>query len=239
MIQTEVKSIETQLEDSDIVEQGKQCGFNIRNVSVKDIKRGNVVGNIKNNPPLPTIRFRAYILIDEHFDSLIIGGCPPTIYCHTLKAMCRIDKILWTICQRTGHIDKNLPRFIKADKIAYVEFYPYGPICIEPYNMFNALGRFTMQYDGKRIGTGIVDYTICHLPNILSYKQIGGSDHGKQKTYNECETQMWETRRKTLFKELYDVKPEIPTDLINIILEYSADYSSFTKDPSYRRTYNW
>jgi elongation factor 1-alpha len=41
-------------------------GFNVKGVSVKDIHRGNVAGDSKNNPPAETESFIAQVVIINH-----------------------------------------------------------------------------------------------------------------------------------------------------------------------------
>lgn len=40
---------------------GDNVGFNIKNVSVKEIRRGNVAGDSKNDPPKATKTFHAQV----------------------------------------------------------------------------------------------------------------------------------------------------------------------------------
>ena len=40
---------------------GDNVGFNVKNVSVKEIKRGNVAGETKNNPPVAAENFDAQV----------------------------------------------------------------------------------------------------------------------------------------------------------------------------------
>merc|ERR1712032_1302204 len=49
-LSTEVKSVEMHHEQVPEAVPGDNVGFNIKNVSVKDIKRGNVCGDNKSNP---------------------------------------------------------------------------------------------------------------------------------------------------------------------------------------------
>lgn len=42
---------------------GDNVGFNVKNVSVKEIKRGNVAGDSKNDPPLAAENFTAQVSI--------------------------------------------------------------------------------------------------------------------------------------------------------------------------------
>ncbi|MCF8881042.1 hypothetical protein L5876_14530, partial [Hyphobacterium sp. SN044] len=48
---TEVKSVEMHHQALEEAVPGDNVGFNVKNVSVKDIRRGNVAGDSKNDPP--------------------------------------------------------------------------------------------------------------------------------------------------------------------------------------------
>ena len=58
----EVKSVEMHYQAIPEAQPGDNVGFNIRNVSVKTIKRGNVAGDSKNDPPLECDSFSAQVL---------------------------------------------------------------------------------------------------------------------------------------------------------------------------------
>ena len=40
---------------------GDNVGFNVKNVSVKDVRRGNVAGDSKNDPPMEAAGFTAQV----------------------------------------------------------------------------------------------------------------------------------------------------------------------------------
>jgi len=58
-ITTDVKSVEMHHEALTEATPGDNVGFNIKGVSVKDIKRGNVCGDNKNDPPREAVNFTA------------------------------------------------------------------------------------------------------------------------------------------------------------------------------------
>ena len=60
-ITTEVKSVEMHHEALAEAQPGDNVGFNVKNVSVKDIRRGNVAGDSKNDPPMEAGRFTAQV----------------------------------------------------------------------------------------------------------------------------------------------------------------------------------
>lgn len=64
-ITTEVKSVEMHHESLTEALPGDNVGFNIKNVSVKEIKRGNVAGDSKNDPPRKAEDFTAQVRKNE------------------------------------------------------------------------------------------------------------------------------------------------------------------------------
>lgn len=58
---TEVKSVEMHHESLEEALPGDNVGFNIKNVSVKEIRRGNVAGDSKNDPPKESKTFTAQV----------------------------------------------------------------------------------------------------------------------------------------------------------------------------------
>lgn len=58
---TEVKSVEMHHEALREALPRDNVGFNVKNVSVKDIRRGNVAGDSKNDPPMETSSFVAQV----------------------------------------------------------------------------------------------------------------------------------------------------------------------------------
>lgn len=63
-ITTEVKSVEMHHEALSEALPGDNVGFNVKNVSVKDIRRGNVCGDSKSDPPQEAAQFTSQV-----------GGC--------------------------------------------------------------------------------------------------------------------------------------------------------------------
>lgn len=62
-ITTEVKSVEMHHESLTEALPGDNVGFNVKNVSVKEIRRGNVAGDSKNDPPRQAKNFTAQVNI--------------------------------------------------------------------------------------------------------------------------------------------------------------------------------
>ncbi|KAK1327294.1 hypothetical protein QTO34_015002 [Cnephaeus nilssonii] len=62
-VTTEVKSVEMHHEALSEALPGDNVGFNVKNVSVKDVCRGNVAGDSKNDPPMGAAGFMAQVVI--------------------------------------------------------------------------------------------------------------------------------------------------------------------------------
>lgn len=58
---TEVKSVEMHHEALTEALPGDNVGFNVKNVSVKDIRRGNVAGDSRNDPPQEAATFTSQV----------------------------------------------------------------------------------------------------------------------------------------------------------------------------------
>merc|ERR1712183_970722 len=63
MITTEVKSVEMHHESLPEAVPGDNVGFNVKNVSVKEIRRGMVAGDSKNDPPKGCENFTAQVIV--------------------------------------------------------------------------------------------------------------------------------------------------------------------------------
>lgn len=64
-LSTEVKSVEMHHEALAEALPGDNVGFNVKNVSVKDIRRGNVAGDSRNDPPQEAAVFTSQVCRQE------------------------------------------------------------------------------------------------------------------------------------------------------------------------------
>jgi len=65
-VTTEVKSVEMHHETVTEAIPGDNVGFNVKNVSIKDIKRGMVTSDSKNSPAKEAASFRAQVIVLNH-----------------------------------------------------------------------------------------------------------------------------------------------------------------------------
>lgn len=85
---TEVRSIERHHETLAEAIPGDNIGFNISGVSVKEVDKGTVVGEDKNNPPRVCESFIAQVIVLNH-PGEIKNGYSPVINCHAVQVACQ------------------------------------------------------------------------------------------------------------------------------------------------------
>lgn len=151
----EVKSIEMHHEAIPKAEPGDNVGANIRGVSKKDIRRGDVAGHA-DNPPTVAKTFMARIMVLNH-PSVITVGYTPVFHCHTAQVACRFEELLKKYNPRTGEVIEENPQFLKTGDAALVKIRPTRPMVIEKAKEFPELGRFAIRDMGQTVGAGIVE----------------------------------------------------------------------------------
>ncbi|ODQ82886.1 hypothetical protein BABINDRAFT_164616 [Babjeviella inositovora NRRL Y-12698] len=126
-VTTEVKSVEMHHEQLVEGVPGDNVGFNVKNVSVKEIRRGNVCGDSKNDPPKGCASFNAQVIVLNH-PGQVSNGYSPVLDCHTAHIACKFEELLTKIDRRTGKTQEEFPKFIKSGDAAIVKMIPTKPI---------------------------------------------------------------------------------------------------------------
>merc|ERR1712200_356138 len=121
-VTTEVKSVEMHHESLPEAVPGDSVGFNVKNVSVKDIRRGNVASDSKNDPAKGAKSFHAQVIILNH---------PGEI-----KEKCD---------RRSGKKLEDNPKFVKSGDAAMVDLEPSKPMCVEAFTEYAPPGRFAVR----------------------------------------------------------------------------------------------
>ncbi len=150
----EVKTIEMHHEIIPEAIPGDNVGFNVKGISRKEIKRGDVAGH-PTNPPTVAAEFLGQIFILYH-PTAIATGYTPVIHAHTAQIACRFAELVQKIDRRTGQVIEENPSHLKRGEGAVVKFIPIRPLCIEDYAKLPQLGRFAVRDMGQTIAVGIV-----------------------------------------------------------------------------------
>lgn len=154
-VTTEVKSVEMHHESLPEALPGDNVGFNVKNVSVKDIRRGMVAGDSKNDPPKETKSFTAQVIILNH-PGQIANGYAPVLDCHTAHIACKFADIKEKCDRRSGKKLEDAPKFVKSGDAAIVELIPTKPMCVEAFSDYPPLGRFAVRDMRQTVAVGVI-----------------------------------------------------------------------------------
>jgi elongation factor 1-alpha len=154
-VTTEVKSIEMHHESLPEATPGDNVGFNVKNISVKDVKRGFVCGNTKQDPPKGCDFFTAQVIVLNH-PGQIGNGYAPVLDCHTSHIACKFQEIESKIDRRSGKELEKEPKAIKTGDAAIVKMVPQKPMCVESFTEYPPLGRFAVRDMRQTVAVGVI-----------------------------------------------------------------------------------
>jgi elongation factor 1-alpha len=155
ILSTEVKSVEMHHEALTEAVPGDNVGFNIKNVSVKEVRRGNVCGDSKNDPPKATKSFTAQVIILNH-PGQIMAGYTPVLDCHTSHIACKFAELKEKCDRRSGKKLEDNPKQLKSGDAGIVEMIPSKPMCVEAFSEYPPLGRFAVRDMRQTVAVGVI-----------------------------------------------------------------------------------
>lgn len=155
MITTEVKSVEMHHESLPEAVPGDNVGFNVKNVSIKDIKRGNVASDSKNDPAKEAKSFFAQVIVLNH-PGEIHAGYQPVLDCHTAHVACKFAEIKEKIDRRSGKVLEENPKMVKSGDAAMITLVPSKPMCVESFKEYAPLGRFAVRDMRQTVAVGVI-----------------------------------------------------------------------------------
>lgn len=147
------------------------CGDNIRlrlrGITDDDVQPGFVLTSPKN-PVKAVSAFRADLSIIEA-KNIICGGYSAVLHVHTLAEEVTITALLAYYEKATRRKSKKPPQFAKQGMMVSALIETSAPICIEKFDDYKMLGRFTLRDEGKTIAIGRVTKLITNseeMPNV-------------------------------------------------------------------------
>merc|ERR1712137_1477583 len=154
-LSTEVKSVEMHHESLPQANPGDNVGFNVKNVSVKELKRGFVASDSKNDPAKEATEFTAQVIIMNH-PGQIGNGYAPVLDCHTAHIACKFATLQTKMDKRTGKSLEDNPKFLKNGEAGLVELVPSKPMCVEGFKEYPPLGRFAVRDMRQTVAVGVI-----------------------------------------------------------------------------------
>jgi len=152
---TEVKSVEMHHESLAEAVPGDNVGFNCKNVSVKDIKRGYVASNANDDPAKGCESFEAQVIIMQHPGQIQNGYCP-VLDCHTSHIATKFKNIDEKMDRRTGKTLEANPKFVKNGDACMVTMEPTKPMVVENFADYPPLGRFAVRDMRQTVAVGVI-----------------------------------------------------------------------------------
>ena len=155
MLTTEVKSVEMHHESLAEAVPGDNVGFNCKNVSVKELKRGYVASMNNDDPARGAENFEASIIVMAH-PGQIQNGYTPVLDCHTSHIATKFKHISEKSDRRTGKTLEENPKFVKAGDACTVTMEPTKPMVVETFSEYPPLGRFAVRDMRQTVAVGVV-----------------------------------------------------------------------------------
>merc|ERR1712238_177304 len=164
-VSTEVKSVEMHHEQVAEAIPGDNVGFNVKGLSVKDIKRGFVASDSKNDPASDTEWFKAQVIVMNH-PGQIMNGYAPVLDCHTSHIACKFTEIENKMDKRTGKVTEEFPKSIKSGDAAIVRLTPSKPMVVEAFSSFPPLGRFAVRDMKQTVAVGVIKEVLKKVKEV-------------------------------------------------------------------------
>ncbi|KAM8823848.1 elongation factor 1-alpha-like isoform 1-T1 [Spinachia spinachia] len=154
-VTAEVKSIEMHHQGLQTALPGHNVGFNIKNVAVRNLRRGDVAGNAQHDPPADVSSFDAQVIILNH-PGKVKAGYSPVLDCHTAHVTCRFAELKEKLDRRSGKRLEDHPQTLMSGDAATVRIVPIKPMCVESFFTYPPLGRFAARDLKQTVAVGVI-----------------------------------------------------------------------------------
>ncbi|KAI9307525.1 P-loop containing nucleoside triphosphate hydrolase protein [Cunninghamella echinulata] len=152
---TEVSAIFNESEEE--IDQAV-CGDNVR-IRLKGVEEDEVSpGFVLCSPKKPVktaTKFNAQLVILDH-KNIICAGYTAVLHVHAAAEEIALGALLHLVDKKTRRKSKRPPQFVKQGQIVIARVETTAPICIETFDEYPQLGRFTLRDEGKTIAIGKV-----------------------------------------------------------------------------------
>jgi elongation factor 1-alpha len=154
-LSTEVKSVEMHHESMEQAVPGDNVGFNVKGLSVKELKRGFVCSDSKNDPAQGAASFTAQVIVLNHPNGFG-AGYTPVLDCHTAHIACKFEALTEKLDKRSGKKLEDNPAKVKSGDACIAKLVPTKPLCVEAYSDYAPLGRFAVRDMRQTVAVGVI-----------------------------------------------------------------------------------
>merc|ERR1711951_55436 len=123
--------------------------------SIKEIRRGMVASDSKNDPCKESKTFLAQVIVLNH-PGEIHAGYQPVLDCNTAHVACKFAELRQKIDRRSGKVLEEEPKMVKTGDAAMVNLVPSKPMCVEAFSDYQPLGRFAVPDMRQTVAVGII-----------------------------------------------------------------------------------
>lgn len=136
------------------------CG-NIVNVTVdvdrSELRPGMVGALPDESPAIECSSFLAQVIVlNNPRAGEIRAGCELSVACHMSQVLCVFEQLLSRTDRRTGIVLEMMPKSLHAGDAAVVRLRPRTPLCVEPFEEYPPLGKFSVHDTKLTVAVGVV-----------------------------------------------------------------------------------
>ena len=124
----------------------------MKGVEEDDVQPGFLLCD-KKKPVQTSTQYEAQLAILDH-KNIICAGYTAVMHVHSAVEEITISALLHLIDKKTGRKTKRPPQFVKQGQKVIARIETAGPICIEKFEEYPQLGRFTLRDEGKTVAIG-------------------------------------------------------------------------------------
>jgi len=171
---------------------GDFVGVQIKNVSINEVRRGDVMSDAKNDPGKDVVTFLAQVIILNH-PTEIHSGYQPMMNIHSKSVAIRFKTIKEKVDRRSGKVLEENPESIKEGDAAMVQIETLEPVCLEAFSDYPTLGRFVIRDNKDTVAVGII--------KSVTKSEDPGQERGKQDAEAAAKVKAAWAEKKRLKKE--------------------------------------
>ncbi|KAJ3045513.1 translation elongation factor EF-1 alpha [Rhizophlyctis rosea] len=132
-----------------------EVNFNIKDISVKEIRCGMVASDLKNDPAKEAASVNAQVIVLAH-PAQSVAVYSPVIDCHIAHIACKFSELIKKINSCPGKKLEDAPKVIKSGDAAIVKMIPIKAMCVEAYTDYPPHGRLAVRDMRQTVAVGVI-----------------------------------------------------------------------------------